>query len=139
MPSTNFFWLGYATRASLRRSLDQDYSSPPVTETSKPVELCPGDRVLYYSPSELVGQWVMAEALTAVGEVRETPAGTGAPAPLSVELKLGCETPLWQFVSLLSFMRSHDWRQKIEERGFIRIAPEDYRIAAGILQILESW
>jgi hypothetical protein len=136
MPPTNFFWLGYATRASLRQSLLEDQSAIRLSETGPTAEFCPGDRVLYYSPSELVGKWVMSEAFTAVGDIGEAAAGG---APLSVRLRLGCETPIWQFVFLLSFMRSHDWRQRIETHGFIRILPEDYRVAANALQVLESW
>jgi hypothetical protein len=117
----------------------EDYPGAQLSKTSHSAELCPGDRVLYYSPSEVIGQWTMAEAFTAVGEICGTPAGTGGGPHLSVRLRLGCETPLWQFLSLLSFMRSHDWRQRVAEQGLIRILPEDYRIASDALQVLETW
>ncbi len=141
MQTTDYFWLGLAGRTSLRQGIREGFCAFCRGEIAQLAELCPGDRILYYSPAERIGDRMLAESFTAFGQVLETPSrrdlpnlGCG-PCNRSIDLVTCPDVPLQPLLPLLSFSRTQDWRHRTRRHELLRILPDDYRIITEAMRI----
>ena len=96
----------------------------------------PGDRIVYYSPREAMGEGDPLQAFTAIGEIspgesyRADMGGEFKPLRRDVRFFKAHDAPIKPLIEQLSFTRGRASWGYAFRRGSFRIEADDYRIIA---------
>jgi hypothetical protein len=133
------YWIGVASRDHVRVGTASGFCQLGHGKAAPVRRLSPGDRIIYYSPRERMGDGAPVQAFTAIGEV-----GPGEPEPhdmgggfvayrRNVTLYKASDAPIQPLLPLLSFTRSRrQWGTGLR-RGLFAIDRTDYDIIANAM------
>ena len=129
-------WIGVASRDHVRRGVEGGFCQLSHGKASPLRQLKPGDRIIYYSPREQMGEGEPLQAFTAIGEIAE-----GEPRPFdmgggfvpdrrAVTFFAATDAPIRPLLPLLSFTRDRPNWGMVLRRGLFAIEKADYDIIA---------
>ena len=130
------FWIGVASRDHVMRGVKGGFCQLSHGKSSPVKRLNPGDRIVYYSPREQMGDGAPVQAFTAIGvvldgEAYEADMGGGfKPIRRDVRFFKAKDAPIKPLLGELSFTRGRASWGYAFRRGSFRIEPEDYRAIA---------
>ena len=104
----------------------------------------PGDRIVYYSPREQMGEGEPVQAFTAIGEVlageayRADMGGGFKPVRRDVRFFKAYDAPIKPLLDMLSFTKGRASWGYAFRRGSFRIEADDYRIIAKAMGVKDE-
>ena len=104
----------------------------------------PGDRIVYYSPRESMGEGEPVQAFTAIGEVlpgeayRADTGGGFKPVRRDVRFFKAHDAPIKPLLAQLSFTRGRTSWGYAFRRGSFRIEADDYRAIAKAMGVTDK-
>ena len=130
------FWVGVASRDHVMRGVKGGFCQLSHGKSSPVERLTPGDRIVYYSPCEQMGEGEPVQAFTAIGAIlagdpyRADMGGGFKPVRRDVRFFKAHDAPIKPLLGELSFTRGRASWGYAFRRGSFRIEPEDYRAIA---------
>ena len=130
------YWIGVASRDHVMRGVEGGFCQLSHGKSSPVERLKPGDRIVYYSPREQMGEGEPVQAFTAIGEVlpgeayRADMGGGFKPVRRDVRFFKAHDAPIKPLLDTLSFTKGRTSWGYAFRRGSFRIEAEDYRIIA---------
>lgn len=130
------YWIGVASRDHVRRGVAGGFCQLSHGKASPLRRLKAGDRIVYYSPREKMGEGDPVQAFTAIGEIAEAEpepfdmAGGFVPYRRAVKFYVVREAPIRPLLQRLSFTRERPNWGMIFRRGLFAMDRADYDIIA---------
>jgi hypothetical protein len=130
------YWIGVASRDHVQRGVAGGFCQLSHGKASPLRRLKSGDRIIYYSPRERMGDGEPVQSFTAIGEVLE-----GEPEPFDmgggfvpyrrkVRFLAAADAPIRPLLPLLSFTRDRPNWGMVLRRGLFPIETADYGLIA---------
>jgi hypothetical protein len=130
------YWIGVASRDHVMRGVIGGFCQLSHGKSSPVERLSPGDRIIYYSPREKLGEGEPVQAFTAIGEVlpgeayRADMGGGFKPVRRDAKFFNAKNAPIKPLLDKLSFTRGRASWGYAFRRGSFRIEANDYRVIA---------
>jgi hypothetical protein len=130
------YWIGVASRDHVRRGVEGGFCQLSHGKASPLRRLATGDRLIYYSPRERMGDGDPVQSFTAIGEIVE-----GEPEPFdmgrgivayrrAVNFHAASDAPIRPLLPLLSFTRDRPNWGMVFRRGLFAVEKADHDIIA---------
>jgi hypothetical protein len=138
------FWVGVASRDHVMRGVKGGFCQLSHGKSSPVERLQPGDRIVYYSPREQMGEGEPVQAFTAIGEIlpgdpyRVDMGGGFEPVRRDVRFFKAHDAPIRPLLGHLSFTRGRASWGYAFRRGSFRIATDDYRVIAKAMGVKDK-
>jgi len=138
------FWVGVASRDHAMKGVKGGFCQLSHGKSSPVERLKPGDRIVYYSPREAMGEGDPLQAFTAIGEVlpgeayRADMGGGFKPVRRDVRFFKAHDAPIKPLLDQLSFTRGRTSWGYAFRRGSFRIEWGDYRTIARAMGVREE-
>jgi hypothetical protein len=138
------FWVGVASRDHVLVGVKGGFCQLGHGKAAPLQRLKPGDRIVFYSPREQMGDGAALQAFTAAGEVLEGKleqvdmGGGFKPYRRKVRFFKASEAPIRPLLPQLSFTRGVSSWGYAFRRGAFRIEPEDYRLIARAMGVADD-
>ena len=138
------FWIGVASRDHVMRGVKGGFCQLSHGKSSPVERLKPGDRIIYYSPREGMGEGEPVQAFTAIGEVLQGQAyradmgGGFKPVRRDVKFFKAKDAAIKPLLEKLSFTRGRTSWGYAFRRGSFRIEADDYRIIATAMGVRDK-
>ena len=130
------YWIGVASRDHVMRGMKGGFCQLSHGKSSPVERLQPGDRIVYYSPREAMGEGDPLQAFTAIGEIspgesyRADMGGELKPLRRDMRFFKAHDAPIKPLIGQLSFTRGRASWGYAFRRGSFRMEADDYRIIA---------
>ena len=130
------YWIGVASRDHVRTGVAGGFCQLSHGKVAPLRRLKPGDRIVYYSPRERMGDGEPVQAFTAIGEIlagepEAATMGEGFTAyRRRVKFFNSSDAPIRPLLPLLSFTRDRPNWGMLFRRGVFAIERKDYDIIA---------
>jgi hypothetical protein len=138
------FWVGVASRDHVMRGVAGGFCQLSHGKASPVERLKPGDRIVYYSPRETMGEGEPVQAFTAIGKIlageayRADMGGGFKPVRRDVAFFKAHDAPIKPLLETLSFTRGRTSWGYAFRRGALRIEPDDYRVIAKAMGVKDK-
>jgi hypothetical protein len=130
------YWIGIASHDHVRIGVGGGFCQLSHGKASPLRRLRTGDRLVYYSPRERMGDGESVQAFTAVGEIAEGQpepfdmGGDFVPYRRKVRFYAASDAPIRPLLPLLSFTRDRPNWGMVFRRGLFAIDRADYETIA---------
>jgi EVE domain-containing protein len=130
------YWMGVASRDHVMRGVEGGFCQFCHGKGWPLQRLTPGDRIIYYSPREQMGEGRVVQAFTAIGEVLEGEpykfdmGGGFVPTRRDVRFFKASLASIHALLPKLSFTRDRPSWGYAFRRGFFPITEADYQAIA---------
>ena len=137
-------WIGVASRDHVVRGVKGGFCQLSHGKSSPVERLKPGDRIVYYSPRETMGEGEPVQAFTAIGEIlagetyRADMGGGFKPVRRDVKFFKAKDAPIKPLLNKLSFTRGRTSWGYAFRRGSFRIEVDDYRVIAQAMGVKDE-
>lgn len=138
------YWVGVASRDHVMRGVKGGFCQLSHGKPSPVERLKPGDRIVYYSPREQMGEGDPVQAFTAIGKIKKGEAyradiaGGFKPVRRDVQFFKAKEAPIRPLLDTLSFTKGRvSWGYAFR-RGSFRIEADDYRAIAKAMSVKDG-
>jgi hypothetical protein len=138
------FWIGVASRDHVMRGVAGGFCQLSHGKSSPVERLKPGDRIVYYSPRERMGEGEPVQAFTAIGEILP---GAAYPGDMGGGFKAvrrdvrffkAHDAPIKPLLDTLSFTKGRASWGFAFRRGSFRIEADDYRAIAKAMGVKDK-
>jgi hypothetical protein len=133
------YWIAVASAQHVRRGREAGFMQVNHGKAAPLRRIKPGDGVVYYSPTTILGEKDGLQAFTAIGTVREGEPYQGemgagfTPFRRDVEWLKAAEAPIKPLLKRLDFTKGKaNWGYQLRF-GLFEIAEHDFRLIAGAM------